>query len=64
MAELNKDDTSVKLLASKIWGAINEVDPDPMHPNFEHFDDEVKDELLRYSAFILNGFPGLKVKGQ
>lgn len=63
MAELNKDDAPVKLLASKIWVAINEVDYDPMHPDFEHFDDEVKDELLKYSAFILNGFPGLKVKG-
>lgn len=63
MVELNKDDSLVKLLASKIWDAMNEVDCDPMHPNFEHFNDEVKDELLRYSAFILNGFPGLKVKG-
>ena len=62
MAKLIESDAMVGILAAKIWDAINEVDYDPMHPSFEHLDDPVKDELLKYSAFILNGFPGLKVE--
>ncbi len=53
-AEMQKE--KIEKLASKIWDAINEVDPDPMHPNFESFIDPVKDEVIAFATRAILGF--------
>lgn len=43
----------VNKLASKLWDAFNELDPDPMHPNFENFDDPIKDHYIAAASYLV-----------
>ncbi len=40
-------------LAEIIWDGLNEVDYDPMHPKFKHFEDKIKDDILAFAATLL-----------
>lgn len=55
--EVTANEEKVMQLAEKIWDSINEVNPDPMHPNFNHFEDPVKDEIVAFSSRAVLGFP-------
>lgn len=47
----NKD--KINQLAAKIWESVNEIDPDPSHPNFDYFDDPIKYDYIQAASFIL-----------
>ena len=53
-ADMQKE--KIEKLASKIWDAINEVFPDPMHPQFESFIDPAKDEVISFATRASLGF--------
>ncbi len=42
-------------LSEKIWDAVNEVDYDPMHPEFKHFKDPIKDEIIKFATRLICG---------
>lgn len=49
--QMNQD--KIMVLANKIWEALNEVDYDPMHPNFEHLDDQIKDKIITFASELI-----------
>lgn len=49
--QMNQD--KIMVLANKIWDALNEVDYDPMHPNFEHLDDPIKDKIIEFASDLI-----------
>ena len=53
---INPKDEQINALAKKIWEALGEIDPDPMHPEFESFNDPVKDQVIAYATDMINGF--------
>ena len=36
----------INAMAKGMWDALNEIDYDPMHPQWEHFDDPIKDAFI------------------
>ena len=56
---INPKDEQINALAKKIWEALGEIDPDPMHPVFESFNDPVKDQVVAYATDMINGFSSL-----
>lgn len=56
---ISPKDEQIKALAKKIWEALSEIDPDPMHPEFESFNDPVKDQVIAYATDMINGFSSL-----
>lgn len=43
----------IEKLASKLWDAANEVDPDPMHPQWDSFVDPIKDKYITAASYLV-----------
>lgn len=58
--EAEVQNEKINKLAQKIWDSINEVDYDPMNPNFEFLDDPVKDKIVEFATEAVLGFPSIE----
>lgn len=52
---MSDKENKVNDLSEKVWDALNEVDYDPLHPQFKYFDDPVKDKIIDFSRWMLDG---------
>ena len=50
---MSRDD-KVQALAESIWDKANQLDYDPLHPLFIHFDDPIKDEIIALSEKLIS----------
>lgn len=47
----NHSDEIIKL-AEEFWNSANKVNYDPTHPNWNHFDDPIKDKYIEVATYI------------
>lgn len=51
--DIDANADKIHQLAGLIWDALNQIDPDPMHPQFEHFEDPIKDVVIGAAVALL-----------
>lgn len=50
---MSEKDTEIELLAELIWDSVNQVDYDPMHPQWSGFIDSIKEKYRNAAAFLI-----------